>query len=471
MTPKSNVKQLECIRENYCIGCGVCTTTNNTTIYLDEYGKYSVVMQSNMESEAEKVLQLCPFSSLSENEDTLSKLLFASDSLKYFDSIGYFLNNYIGHVRADEMRLNSSSGGIITWLLKTLLQKGDITQAVHVAPSNTDSLLFEYTFSNDEDSIIAGASSRYYPVELSFVLDYIKKYAGKYAIVALPCFAKGLRLLQQHDKVFKQRIEYLISPICGHLKSKHYASFLAWQKGILPNQLKSINFRKKLEYKRASQYGTEFFFDSKGTEDNTTVENSTFKMGTDWGHGMFKYPACDYCDDVVGELADISVGDAWLQEYIDDYKGNSLIIVRNHYLNRILTESQRQNNLEMKEVSPELVEKSQAGGFRNKRSDLRYRLWLKNKNGEWYPPKRVSAAKTALNRKRRKIIKMRLKINDYSHRLFKDCLKKDDLSLFYDQMTPVLDRYFLLNHGVYRFLKRKLKKFYENRNTNISLWL
>ena len=33
----------------------------------------------------------------------------------------------------------------------------------------------------------------------------------------------------------------------------------------------------------------------------------------DWGMGIFKLGACDYCDDIVGETADISFGDAWLR--------------------------------------------------------------------------------------------------------------------------------------------------------------
>ena len=30
---------------------------------------------------------------------------------------------------------------------------------------------------------------------------------------------------------------------------------------------------------------------------------------------MLKYKACDFCDDVFGEVADVVFGDAWVEKY------------------------------------------------------------------------------------------------------------------------------------------------------------
>ena len=38
----------------------------------------------------------------------------------------------------------------------------------------------------------------------------------------------------------------------------------------------------------------------------------------DWGAGFFQNPACDACDDVVAETADMSFGDAWVEPYASD---------------------------------------------------------------------------------------------------------------------------------------------------------
>ena len=58
--------------------------------------------------------------------------------------------------------------------------------------------------------------------------------------------------------------------------------------------------------------------------------------GTNWGLGFFKYEACDYCDDIFAETADIAVGDAWLKDYTQDALGNSVVVVRNDQIRVIM---------------------------------------------------------------------------------------------------------------------------------------
>lgn len=48
-------------------------------------------------------------------------------------------------------------------------------------------------------------------------------------------------------------------------------------------------------------------------------------LGDMWGTGLFKLNACDFYDDVTTELADISLGDAWLKPYDSDGAGNNII--------------------------------------------------------------------------------------------------------------------------------------------------
>ncbi|SHJ97367.1 Coenzyme F420-reducing hydrogenase, beta subunit [Tangfeifania diversioriginum] len=455
---QSDLDQLELIKKNYCIGCGVCTTTKHTSLYLDEIGKYKLKLKNIDSTNVNEVLEICPFSSKANNEDKLGELLFSTENIRKNDNLGFYLSNYIGHIKEDSIRLKASSGGIITWLLKNLLNTGYITHAVHVGNSKSRPLLFEYSISEEEEAILTGASSRYYPVELSKVLNYIKNNDGRYAIVALPCFAKGIRLLQQRNSLYKERIKYVISPVCGHLKTANYARFLAWQKGIFPNELNSINFRKKIPDRLASQYGTEFFSIKNNQNLVTTVNNSTYKMGTDWGHGMFKNPACDFCDDTFGEVADISVGDAWLPQYIKDYKGNSVIVVRNPEIDEILKADTKNGELYLDKVEPEMVEKSQAGGIRNKRGDLKYRLWLKEQKGNWYPPKRIGAFDNDINDKRKKIVRLRIQISQVSHQLFIESLNKGNLKYFYKKMMPLLNHYFITYYGPIKFIKHKLKQ-------------
>ncbi|MBN2520780.1 MAG: Coenzyme F420 hydrogenase/dehydrogenase, beta subunit C-terminal domain [Bacteroidales bacterium] len=435
-------KQLESIKNNFCIGCGICSLYG-LEVFLDDYGKYQAKGESKNERDCINILKNCPFSSYSMNEDELASLFFKDKSM-HNRYLGTYLSNYIGHVTNDNYRLRSSSGGIITWLLLNLLKEKKITEAVFVGESEDKNVLFEYKISSNEQEIIDGASSKYYPVELSKVLSKIEKNIGEYAIVALPCFTKGIRYLQMQNDVFKDRIKFIISPVCGHLKSKHYADFLTWQKGLNPYNIANINFRKKYIDLPASQYGTEFKIKEAKRIITYAFKNESFDMALNWGHGMFKYPACDYCDDIFGELSDISVGDAWLKDYMSDYKGNSIIIIRNNVFQKLLKKGLANRDLFLNEVNTDTIIASQLGGIRNKREDLTYRLYLKAKNKEWYPPKRVKSSNKNINLKRKRIIKQRMKICFLSHEMFHIAKKQKDLNIFISRLSPEIIKYKLL---------------------------
>ena len=101
----------------------------------------------------------------------------------------------------------------------------------------------------------------------------------------------------------------------------------------------------------------------------------------------------DYCDDVIGESADISFGDAWLPQYLKDYKGNNIITVRNNNLKNIIEDAIENDELTFDELKPKDMFQSQAGGYRHRREGLQHRLFLNEKNDVWTPKKRFPAKK------------------------------------------------------------------------------
>jgi coenzyme F420-reducing hydrogenase beta subunit len=57
-----------------------------------------------------------------------------------------------------------------------------------------------------------------------------------------------------------------------------------------------------------------------------------------WGSGMFKNNACDFCDDFTTELADISLGDAWLNPYNQDGKGTNVMVTRSKLAEKLISD-------------------------------------------------------------------------------------------------------------------------------------
>ena len=379
------------IKGNYCVGCGACTAIQNSpmSISLNDDGCFSAKIDSNISKEQvnAKVLSVCPFSNSSVDEDLIAEKLYG-DTATYHDRIGFSIATYAGFVEEKEFRQHGSSGGMGKWLLYELFKEDLIDAVVQVkqnTPTGSDRSLYRYQVSTSEEEIRSGSKAVYYPIEMSQILQYIRDNPGRYAITGVPCFIKALRLLSMQEPVFKERIHFCIGIICGHLKSTRYADMLAWQKGIKPGQLSSIDFRKKIPGHKAKEKGVEVVgIDESGQIVSKAGIVQEF-FGTNYGHGFFKYNACDYCDDVTAEVADVSVGDAWLPQYVNDGRGTNAVVIRHPVIYQLVEKAISANRLKMDRITPDEVAQSQAGGLRHRREGLSYRLFLKDKANEWRP--------------------------------------------------------------------------------------
>ena len=181
---------------------------------------------------------------------------------------------------------------------------------------------------------------------------------------------------------------------------------------------------------------------------------------TNWGEGMFKYKSCDYCDDVLAETADITIGDAWIPEYTNDSMGTNIIVVRNSQIMNII--NKYRDELFLEELSEEKIFESQAGGFRHRREGLSYRLYLTDKKNQWRPKKRVDA-ENSINKNRKKIYENRIKIYEESFRGYKLAEKSNNFNDFISYMNPIINHYKRLIHGplIIRVLK-KIKRVIVN---------
>lgn len=437
------------IKNDYCIGCGACTFVQNSPfkVQMDKYGNMVAYPYQDLDVPDVRVLGVCPFSESAKNEDELSEIYFPRVE-NSSDKIGKYLACYAGYVQRGDFRKKGSSGGLGKWLGYILLKDKKIDFLVHVVPNYTkDSSkpLFDYTITSDPGEVSKGSKSAYYPVTLSHIIRLIKERKGKYAVTGIPCFIKALRLLSLTDKDIKERIKYTIGIVCGGMKSANQAKMIGWQLGVKPENLVAIDFRRKYEDKPASYKIYQVW---SNLDDKERYRDSYDIFATDWGAGYFKPNACDYCDDVVNETADISIGDAWLPQFEPDPKGTSLLVVRNSELLEIIHKYEEDNTLTLFELTVEEVAAAQAGGFRHRREGLSYRIAKKEKEKHWYPPKRVRPGDYPLTKKRKKLYDLREKIARKSHEAFLHALEKEDLGTFYKEMRSLVRRYHALNYGI-----------------------
>src|SRR5207302_1891759 len=88
--------------------------------------------------------------------------------------------------------------------------------------------------------------------------------------------------------------------------------------------------------------------------------------------------------------ADITVGYAWLPAYNADPRGTNVIITRTREMDEMVNEGQCSGELALQSLTPDLMAQSQAGGLRHRRLGLALRLFWKDEEGRWRPPKRVA---------------------------------------------------------------------------------
>lgn len=418
----------------YCIGCGACAAVSGSTarMRLDELGMF----RADLDETAGVSPSICPFGPGAPDEDVISSSLYKG--LPKHPFIGHHLNCYAGYVSSGNYRARGSSGGIGKWLLVQLLEKGMVDQVIQVSAttSSPGGPLYRYVVCDSPDEIRAGAKSAYHPIEMSGVLEIIRNRDSRYAITGVPCFIKAIRLLQRNDPLFRERVRYTLGIVCGHLKASAYADMLAWQLEVPPGELGAIEFREKLPGLPANHKGI------RATNRNHTHESEVKSVrslfGGDYNLGFFQYNACDFCDDVVGETADISIGDAWLPEYMSDPQGTSVMVVRNPEIASLLSAARDEGELCLEEITADRVAKSQAGGLRQRREGLAYRLHMVDTEGRWRPDKRVKPSQNHLSRKRRRVYELRRLISMRSHGAFKRAVELNDFSSFRQTMAPLI---------------------------------
>lgn len=383
---KSNINIFDnVVNQDLCTGCGAClyrAQSNDWKMDWDKEG-FLVPTPKNGESQMnEPAINVCPFNSYPaedvRTEDELANL-FLKEAPHHHPKVGRYYNTYAGY--SEKYRLTSSSGGLATYILNELFEQQIIDAVITVAEG--EGKHYEYKLIKRKEDLLATSKTKYYPVSMAEALNELKDFEGKVAVVGIGCFIKAVRLLQHYNPELREKIVFTIGIICGGLKSKFFGEYLAAKAGVQNNEFTQPQFRIKDYESTAGDYSFGCT-DNKGTERQVKMRT----VGDMWGTGMFKCNACDYCDDVTTELADISLGDAWLPPYHQDGKGTNVIVTRTALAEKMINEGIRSANLAVQTLSFEAFLSSQQGSYNHRHKALKYRIQKAENQGAVIPPKR-----------------------------------------------------------------------------------
>ncbi|MEP9398248.1 Coenzyme F420 hydrogenase/dehydrogenase, beta subunit C-terminal domain [Mesorhizobium sp. KR2-14] len=398
-----------------CIGCGACAAypgSGEVDMELDRYGLYKPAGSAAwLSTPSAEFSRLCPFSPAASSEEELASSRFPQ-ALHDDPLLGRYEALYVGHVEEGRYRQDGSSGGLATWLATELLRVREVDRVVHVVETREpEGTLFRYTISDDESDVRSGAKSRYYPVELSGVLRRIRAEPGRYAVVGIPCMVKTVQLVCQRDEIVRERVRYCIGLVCGHMKSTRFTESFARQSDVKRDAICGVDYRVKRPERPASWYRVGFRLRGGGERQRDWWH----MLEGDWGAGFFQSPACDFCDDVMAELADACVGDAWQEPYSSDGRGTNIAVVRSRRIMKLLQDAAEAGRISLTGVDSKFAVSTQAAAFRHRREGLAYRL-------KKFPPplalKKRVADISSLSPRRRAIYRLRRHISRWSHRVF-----------------------------------------------------
>lgn len=373
------------VDQDLCTGCGICITQcDNNALSMDWNNEgFLIPKQIDECHEDATCINVCPFNPSPKpevkTEDEIATI-FQKNTSNFEPSIGKYENTYVGY--SIDYRSSSSSGGMATYYFEQILKRKIADHIIVVNYNKDEGPFYQYQLIQSPQDLKKSSKTRYYPVSMDQAIKAIKNIDGKVAVVGVGCFIKAIRLLQVENAFYKSKISFLIGIICGGLKSKYYTDYLSSKAVNTFTDIKNPQYRIKDKDSLASDY----YFGVEYKKELHTLRMKS--VGDMWGTGYFKSNACDFCEDVTTELADVSLGDAWLSPYVEEGNGNSIIITRNAIADDIISNGLLEKKLKLTALSIDGLKQSQRGSYNHRHKGLKFRIALRKRKNLLTPPKR-----------------------------------------------------------------------------------
>jgi coenzyme F420 hydrogenase subunit beta len=370
------------ITNNFCCCCGLCVAVcprNNLTMRENGFSELFPDHSGTCGKGCDLCQQVCPFAEGNEDEEALGSSLFkGQENFVKNESIGWIHDTFVGRVTEMKQRMQAPSGGMTTAVLISLLQRGDIDAAIVVDPESNRPW-FRSIIATSPDQILASRGSTYHTVDLSETLRaVINGPECKYAVVALPCAVKAIRLAQQRIPMLRRRISLVLGLTCGSCRSLNFTDLLV---GLLGGGDGLLRFRSK----HSACQANDFSFEMGNRKKRIGFRKGLF--GFLFMNHIGELKSCLFCDDIFAELADGTFMDAWLPEFINDPSGMNLIVSRNTNISTVVSELFENGISEGKHITSAQIEESQLGVIEKKRAELPFRCDVASRS-TWVPKKR-----------------------------------------------------------------------------------
>ena len=324
------------VKNNLCAKCGICYSIcpENAIEIIGEIDKVPTVNERC--NSCKLCINACP---------GLKPIV----NLEEDSPLGNYKSCYIGYSSDENIRYTSSSGGIITSLNISLLNEFYFDGIICIRQSKKNIYDNEVILASTKEDIITAQGSRYAPAYVCRSLkDLPIKKGGKYAFVGKPCDIQALIKYQRYNKNFNF---FKIAIFCAHTPSMTATREIFVCNNIIDKKINKFDYRG---------HGWPGYFTAYSNTNEVVLQKEYPHV---WGKILCKRKyinkRCFLCHDCTGENADISVGDAWLDEYIGNSIGHSIVITRSEESENIIQHNIRNKYLVLEKAEESKVLKSQ----------------------------------------------------------------------------------------------------------------
>jgi len=305
------------VKRGLCTGCGTCAGIcphDALGMVIDrKRGRYVPQIDKGRCTRCGLCVDVCPGHSV--DFEGLTRALMGE--IPEDMALGKYLGSYIGHATDKDVRYDGASGGLVTALLVFALDQGLIDGALVTQMRPGKPLEPKSFIARTKEEIVSAAGSKYCPVPAGVALDKILHSDGKFAVVGLPCHIQGVRKAEQHIAKLRGRIRYHISIPCSIDYSFRATEAILRGLGIPPRSVAT------LEYRGRGWPGSMLIRQQDGTEKIVPLKDYYKQLGP------YSLRRCTLCSDMLGELSDLSCGDAWIPDVMAaDKVGSSFVLTR-----------------------------------------------------------------------------------------------------------------------------------------------
>ena len=288
-------------KENACTGCMACVgiCKKEAIEILDGLSAYNAIIEEMKCINCGACVQVCPNNHLVELNKSVSW------------NEGWAI---------DDIRVNSSSGGCASAIMKFFVEDGGYVAACRFKKGE---FLFDIT--NKKEELINFAGSKYVksnPIGIYEKIVGKLKNGNKVLFIGLPCQVAAVKNYTKMKNAQNDDNLYTVDLICHGTPSPQILNMALREKGIEIEQLNGIRFRNKTNYGLLLQDNKKQFntITPNGVQDMYTY---AFLKSLDYTENCY---SCRYA--TKDRVSDVTLGDSWGSTLSDDEqkKGISLIL-------------------------------------------------------------------------------------------------------------------------------------------------